>query len=92
MQKIQESGLKLNISKCVFKATEIKFLGHIVSANGIKPDPEKIHTINNMPIPSSKKELQRFIGMVNYLGKFSFQISLMYWNHYIGYLRKILNL
>ncbi|CAB4040233.1 Transposon Ty3-G Gag-Pol poly [Paramuricea clavata] len=50
--------------------TEITFLGHLISADGIKPDPRKIEAILKMPTPTSKTELQRFLGMINYLGKF----------------------
>ena len=50
--------------------TELIFLGHIISKDGIKPDPKKINAITNMPIPTNKTELQRFLGMINYLEKF----------------------
>ena len=68
--RIQESGLKLNKSKCVISSNEISFLGHHLSADGIKPDQKKIEAIINMQNPSNKNELQHFLGMVNYLGKF----------------------
>jgi hypothetical protein len=41
-----------------------------MSADEVKPDPRKIEAITKMPIPTSQVELQRFLGMVNYLGKF----------------------
>ena len=62
--------MKLNPAKCVFARTELIFLGHKVTGSGVKPDPSKISAITDMPIPSNVKELQRFMGMVNYLGKF----------------------
>ena len=46
------------------------FLGHIVSAEGIKADPEKIKAITEMKTPENITELQRFLGMINYVGKF----------------------
>jgi hypothetical protein len=70
LDRVRESGLKLNKKKCTFRMTEITFLGHLISADGIKPDPRKIEAILKMPTPSSKTELQRFLGMINYLGKF----------------------
>lgn len=70
MNRILESGLKLNREKCVFGVTEMTFLGHIVSADGVKPDPEKIKAIIKMDVPKSITELQRFLGMINYVGKF----------------------
>ena len=62
--------MKLNKSKCVFSAAEISFLGHIISVDGLKVDPGKCDAIINMPIPNNKTELQRFLGIINYVGKF----------------------
>ena len=62
--------MKLNPAKCVFARTELIFLGHKVTGSGVKPDPSRISAIIDMPIPLTVKELQRFMGMVNYLGKF----------------------
>ena len=45
------------------------FLGHIISSEGIKIDPSKTEAITKIPLPRSFNELQRFLGMVNYLGK-----------------------
>ena len=70
MESIGRSGMKLNNNKCEFMVAEVKFLGHLISSEGIKPDPEKIHAIADMPIPQNKEELQRFLGMTNYLCKF----------------------
>ena len=70
LNRIRQSGLKLNKSKCVFSAAEISFLGHIISVDGLKVDPGKCDAIINMPIPNNKTELQRFLGMINYVGKF----------------------
>ena len=70
MDRILESGLKLNRQKCVFGATEMTFLGHIVSADGVKPDPDKIKAIIKMDVPKAVTELQRFLGMINYYRRF----------------------
>ena len=64
-----ESGLKLNKTKCQIRKQSIVFLGHIISS-GIKIDPWKTEAITKMPLPRSVNELQKFLGMVNYLGKF----------------------
>ena len=68
--KIRESGLKLNKTKFQIRKQSIVFLGHIISSEGIKIDPWKIEAITKMPLLISVNELQRFLGMVNYLGKF----------------------
>ena len=46
------------------------FLGHVVSRDGIKADPKKVHAIINLPQPTNKTKLQKFFRMPNYLGKF----------------------
>lgn len=56
--------------KCKFDQQRIKFLGHIFTTNGIEADPEKVDAINRIQQPKDKKQLQRFLGMVNYMGKF----------------------
>ena len=68
--KIRESGLKLNKTKCQIRKQSIVFLGHIISSEGIKIDPLKTEAITEMPLPRSVNELQKFLGMVNYIGKF----------------------
>ena len=75
LRSIRDSGLKLNKAKCVFRSTELTFLGHIISAAGVKPDLRNIEAITKMPILTNKAELQRFLGMVNYLGKFFPRLS-----------------
>ena len=68
--KVGESGLKLNKTKCQMRKQTIVFLVHIISPEGIKIDPSKTEAITKMLLPRSVNELQRFLGMVNYLGKF----------------------
>ena len=71
LRRIEAAGVTLNPNKCQFGKTEIKFLGHLISENGIQPDPDKTAAIAKMPHPTSVQELKRFMGMVNHLGKFS---------------------
>lgn len=70
LQKFKTSGLKLNKEKCKFNVQEVKFLGHMVTHEGLKPDPEKIETIRKIKRPENVKDLQRFLGLVTYLSKF----------------------
>ena len=67
---IEKSGMKLNKDKCVFGVSEVTFLGHLITADGIKADPEKVKAVKHMPLPESKEDLQRFLGIANYLCKF----------------------
>ena len=52
------------------------FLGHVVSRDGIKADPKKVHAISNLPQPTNKTKLQKFFRMPNYLGKFIPNLSI----------------
>ena len=71
LDRCSEIGMKLNPKKCQFKVTKVPYVGHILSDTGVHPDPEKVRAITEMPAPSDVKGLQRFLGMVNYLSKFS---------------------
>ncbi len=62
-------GIKLNISKCHIGQIKIKFLGHIVSKEGFRPDPGNIEPITQMKAPTNLKEVRRFIGMVGFYRK-----------------------
>ena len=61
----------LNPDKIQFKSTDCKFFGHRLTLEGLKPDPEKVKAIVQMPPPQSIQSLQSFSGMVNYLKRFS---------------------
>lgn len=51
MQRIRERNIKLNPEKCTFKAKEVSYMGHLLTADGLKPDPEKVAAIKNMHRP-----------------------------------------
>ena len=62
--------LKVNENKCEYNKNKILYLGHMVSYNLIQPNPAKTSAINRIKIPVNVKELQQFLGMVNYYHKF----------------------
>ena len=68
--RLQDAQLKVNLKKCNFFKDSVNYLGHIISAEGLKTQPSKIEVIKNMPAPTTVKELQSFIGMANYYRKF----------------------
>ncbi|KAM9318566.1 olfactory receptor 4B13-like [Pholidichthys leucotaenia] len=70
LDKLQEAGITLNMEKCELSKKEVKFLGHILSAEGVQPDPDKIRAVKAMKEPSNFREVHSFLGMVNQLGKF----------------------
>lgn len=65
-----EKGVKLNREKSIVSASEVCYFGHCLSAEGVKPDPEKVSAIKHMRPPKSKVELETVLGMVNYPSKF----------------------
>lgn len=68
--RARDCGLRFNKNKCEFLRTEMTYLGHVLTAEGLKVDDRKVSAIKNMPTPKTKQELQRFLGMVTYLMKF----------------------
>lgn len=68
--RIRSAGLKLKSSKCHFFQPSCKFLGHIVSAEGVSCDPEKISAVKDWPRPKSATEIRSFIGTANYYRRF----------------------
>ena len=64
---IRRAGLKLSIDKCHFGVTQVEFLGRTITPQGIAPQDHKIHQfLSNVRFPKSKKQVQRYIGFVNY--------------------------
>ena len=68
--RLNDANLKLNPTKCVFAKQEIEYLGHIVTQDGIKPDPNKLKAVNEFPIPTDLKQLRSFLGLANYYRRF----------------------
>ena len=75
LDRVSRSGMTLKKEKCEFGCSEVKFMGHLVSAAGIKPDPDKVKAILELEPPRNKTEGRRFTGMVNYLSKFSAKLA-----------------
>ena len=67
----QDVNLKLNKEKCCFRCTSIPFFGEVVSRQGIQPDLQKVRALTEMLVSQNQKELQAFLGIINYLNKFS---------------------
>ena len=69
-QHLAAAGLKLKASKCQFAKSEIKYLGHIVSTQGIRTDPDKVSAVLEFPVPTDLKQLRQFLGLSNYYRRF----------------------
>ncbi|XP_071476746.1 uncharacterized protein [Diadema antillarum] len=63
-------GLVFNADKCDIKISQVKFFGCLYEKEGVHPGPAKIADITNLPTPSCLKELQQFLGMVQYMSPF----------------------
>ena len=70
LHKSREVGLKFNPHNVKLRVPEVNYVGHILSSEGLKPDPENIRAINQMPPPTNKEGVLRFLGTINYLDKF----------------------
>ena len=71
LERPSEAGVTLNIDKYTFQVSKIKFLGNVVSANGIEVDPDKVAAVVNLPAPKNVQDVRVFLGMVNHLSKFA---------------------
>ena len=73
--RCEEKKIRLNEEKTVLKQSEISFMGHCVSAQGVKPDPEKVKALLEAARPTDVHGIRRFCGMVQYLAKFVDNVS-----------------
>merc|ERR1711911_282254 len=67
---LEANGLVVNRKKCILGEHSIEFLGHLCDAHGIRPLPCKVEAIKKVKPPTTIKELQRFLGMINYYRRF----------------------
>ncbi|KAF1313487.1 Pol protein, partial [Globisporangium splendens] len=70
-QVMRENKLYANLKKCIFFAPEIPVLGCFVGKNGVRADPEKVKAIDDWPIPQNVKQLRQWLGLANYLHKYT---------------------
>jgi hypothetical protein len=70
LEALSEAGLHLKPEKCEFHWQEVKYLGFIISTSGTKMDPAKVTTIQEWPIPRNVKDVQSFLGFVNFHRRF----------------------
>lgn len=68
--KFREFNLKVQLDKSEFLCKEVAFLGHIITPEGIKPNPSKIKAVQEYPLPKTVKEIKSFLGLVGYYRRF----------------------
>ena len=69
-KRLREANVKLKPSKYHFVKPQVEYLGHIVSAEGLRPNPAKISAVKEFPIPKNVKDLRAFLGLCNYYRRF----------------------
>ena len=67
--RLRKANLKLKPSKCVLFAAEVKFLGSVVSSEGIAPDPDKVEAVRTWPVPKNLTETRAFVALAGYYRK-----------------------
>ena len=68
--RLKAANLKLKPKKCVFGCRKVRFLGHLVSADGVKPLPDTCQVIQEFPVPTNLRELRSFLGITGYYRRF----------------------
>ena len=75
MMRCRDVGICLNTDNMILRQDHVPFLGHIITADGLKPDPDKVKAIDDIPRPIDIEGVQRFNGFVNYLARFLPKLS-----------------
>lgn len=70
LKRAERCGLRIKWSKCQILQRKVIFLGYVVQNGSIKPSDEKVKAVNNFPIPTDRKAVQRFLGLASYFRKF----------------------
>ena len=69
-KRLLEAGLRLQPEKCSFLSTEVAYLGHVISAAGVRPNPKKIEAVKSFRVPKNPKNIKEFLGLVRYYRRF----------------------
>ena len=69
-RRLREANVKLNPKKCSLVKQKVEYLGHVVTPDGVIPNPEKVRVVREFPIPKNLKELRAFMGLANYSRRF----------------------
>jgi len=70
LDRLREHNLKLQPDKCEFLRKEVIYLGHIITKNRIRPDPNKLYAVEKFSVPRTVKDVQSFLGLAGYYRKF----------------------
>ena len=67
---LEAAGLRLQTEKCAFLSTKIKYLGHIITENGVSPGLDKVKAVQNVLIPKNPRNIRELLALVEYYRKF----------------------
>lgn len=69
-KRLRKAHLKIQPDKCEFLRKEVAYLGHVITPEGVKPNPSKVECIKNFPMPKNAKEIKSFLGLCGYYRRF----------------------
>ena len=69
-RRLRQANVKLNPKKCSFVKQKVEYLGHVVTPEGVSPNPGKVRVVQEFPTPTNLKELRNFLGLANYYRRF----------------------
>ena len=72
---MQDNNVQINKEKSLLNKGSVEYLGYHISGEGIKPYPNKLKSIRDAPPPTTTTELQKFVGLISYYGKFIMNFS-----------------
>lgn len=70
LSAFRQRGVTVNLDKSDFGCSQVKFLGHVVSSDGIRPEPQKLLVLREYPVPKTKRQVRAYLGFVNYFKRF----------------------
>ncbi|CAB3998602.1 Retrovirus-related Pol poly from transposon [Paramuricea clavata] len=75
LERLEQNHVKIDAAKMKFMKTSATFMGHLITSDGLRPDPTTVEAVTNLPTPHDKQGIRRFLGAINYLSKFCPRLS-----------------
>jgi len=75
LQILSQAGFSFNLTKCSFVKSSVEYLGFLVKDGKIRPNPRKVHALNNLPPPQSVTQVRQFMGLASYFRQFVPRLS-----------------
>lgn len=70
LRTLTDSGFSINLRKCTFLATEVEYLGRLISQGQVRPSPRKVEALVNAPVPTNVKQVRQFLGLAGYFRRY----------------------